>query len=100
MVMVNRWSLMLLIVGVIAGYVISGTSVNAQTDLLPLAVGETVILRYPPTHATDSSPWVECSVMEIRGVYIRCEAPAARPGIPAVVLWRNLQSVAIVQKDQ
>jgi hypothetical protein len=37
--MVNRWSLALLIVGVIAGYVISGVPVKAQTDSLPLAVG-------------------------------------------------------------
>ncbi len=44
--MVNRWSVVLLLVGVIAGYVISGTSVKAKTDPLPLAVGETVILRY------------------------------------------------------
>jgi hypothetical protein len=100
--MMNRWSVVLLIVGVIAGYVISGTSVKAQTDPLPFAVGETVILRY----TTDAHPadarvnWVECSVMEIRGVYVRCATGATRPGIPAVVLWRNLQSVAVVQKDQ
>ena len=98
--MVNRWSMVLLLVGVIAGYVVSGTSVKAQTDPLPLTVGETVILRYPPTHPTDTSPWVECAVRETRGGYVRCESSAPRPGIPAVVLWRNLQSVAIVQKDQ
>ena len=98
--MVNRWSVVLLIVGVIVGYVISGTSVKAQTDPLPFAVGETVILQYPQPNTTDRGPWVECSVMEIRGVYVRCATGATRPGIPAVVLWRNLQSVAVVQKDQ
>jgi hypothetical protein len=46
-VMLNRWPAVLLIVGVIAGYVISGTSVKAQNDPLPVSVGEAVILRYP-----------------------------------------------------
>ena len=83
--MVNRWSLVLLIVGVIAGYVISGTSVKAQADPLPLAVGETVTLRYSTgAHPSESHGWVECSVMEIRGGYVRCATPATRPGIPAV----------------
>jgi len=98
--MVNRWSVALLIVGVIAGYATSGTSIKAQSDPPPLAVGETVILQYPQPNATDRGPWVECSVMEIRGVYVRCATGATRPGIRAVVLWRNLQSVAVVQKDQ
>jgi len=99
--MVNRWSVVVLVLGMVAGYVISGTSVKAQTDSLPFAVGETVLLRYPPTHATEASPWVECSVVEIRGAFVKCAPPATRRiGTPDVVLWRNLQSVAIVQKDQ
>ncbi len=99
--MVNRWSVVLLIVGVITGYVLSGTSAKAQTDPLPLAVGETVTLRYSPdAHPSQGNVWVECSVMEIRGVYVKCAPPAPRPGTQAVVLWRNLQSVAIVQKNQ
>ena len=64
--MVNRWSLVLLIVGAIAGYAISGTSVKAQADPLPLAVGETVTLRYSPAaHPSESHGWVECTVMEV-----------------------------------
>jgi hypothetical protein len=100
--MVNRWSVALLIVGVIAGYVISGTSVTAQTDPLPFAVGETIILRYSAgPYASEGYSFVECSVMEIRGVYVKCAPPAQRrPGTQAVELWRNLQSVVIVQKDQ
>ena len=100
--MLNRWSMVVvLIVGVIAGYALSGTSVKAQVNSLPFAVGETVLLRYPATHATDTSPWVECSVMEIRGVFVKCAPPAHRRlGTPEVVLWRNLQSIAIIQKDQ
>ena len=101
--MVHRSSLVLLIVGVlIAGYVTSGTPVTAQTEPLPLAIGETVILRYNPAYPTEASPWVECSVMEIRGAFVKC-APAAQRRIgapPPAVLWRNLQSVAIIQKDQ
>jgi hypothetical protein len=100
--MLNRWSLVVvLIVGVIAGYALTDTSVKAQGDPLPFAIGETVLLRYPPTHATEASPWVECSVVEIRGVFVKCAPPANRRiGTPEIVLWRNLQSVAIVQKDQ
>ena len=100
--MMNRWSVLLLIVGAIAGYVISGTSVAAQTDPLPVAVGETITLRYSTdAHHSGDHRWVECSVVEIRGVYVKCAPPAQRRvGAPTVVLWRNLQTVAIIQKDQ
>ena len=44
--MVNRWSVVLLIVGVMAGYAISGTTLRAQDNLLPFAIGDTVTLRF------------------------------------------------------
>ncbi len=98
--MMNRLSIAFLIVGAVAGYFIAGTSVKAQADPLPFAIGETVILRYSTgAHPSESHPWVECAVMEIRGGYVRCAPPAVRPGRPAVELWRSLQSVAMIQKD-
>jgi|SRR5687768_11672461 hypothetical protein len=100
--MVNRWSVILVIIlGVITGYVVSGTSVKAQADSLPLAVGETVTLRYATdAHPSESGRWVECTVMEIRGVFVKCTPPARRHGSRAVELWRNLQAVTIIQKDR
>lgn len=95
--MMNRWSVLLLILGVIAGYLISGTSVRAQNDPLPFAVGDTVTLRYGigPSSTPD---WVECSVMDIRGTYVKCAPPARGP--QNVEHWHSLQSVVWVQKHQ
>ena len=48
--MVNRWSVVLLIVGAMAGYLISGTTVRAQDDPLPFANGDKVTLQF-------GAPW-------------------------------------------
>jgi hypothetical protein len=93
--MVNRWSVALLLIGVIAGYVVSGTSVRAQGEPLPFAVGDPISLHYgePP-----ASNFVECSVAEIRGVYVRCSAPARVSLSQNVEVWHSLQSVSMVKK--
>jgi hypothetical protein len=92
--MLNRWSLLLLMLGVITGYLISGTSLRAQVDPLPFAVGNFVTLHYGEH---PGSNFVECSVMEIRGTFVKC-APAAGPLGERVEAWRSLQSVAMVKK--
>jgi hypothetical protein len=95
--MLNRWSLLLLMLGVITGYLISGTSVRAQNDPLPFAVGDRVTLRYRigPSSGGDQ---VECSVMDIRGIYVKC-APPARAA-QNIEHWHSLEPVLWVQKHQ
>lgn len=95
--MMNRWSVLFLILGVIGGYLIAGTSVRAQNDPLPFAAGDRVTLQYAIGYGSGGDD-VECSVMEIRGIYVKC-APPARAA-QNVEHWHSLQSVVWVQKHQ
>ena len=101
--MVNRWSVVLLLLGVIAGYLISGTTVRAQADSsypLPFVVGDSVTLVFGEPWNEAYKSFVVCTVSEVRGVFVRCARDAnERPGRPNQ--WYNLQkSVAMVEKPQ
>ena len=46
--MLNRWSVLVLVVGALAGYNVAGSSAQAQSESLPFAVGDSLSL--PATH--------------------------------------------------
>src|SRR5688572_9943739 len=98
--MVNRWSVALLIAGVLAGYAISGTTVRAQDSPLPFAIGDHVTLRFgAPWSAEYKNFVIFCNVNDIRGMYVKCAPPAsARP--QQAEEWHNMQSVVVVEKRQ
>ena len=72
--MLRRWSLLLMLVaGAVAGYAFGGRSLQAQANDLPLAVGDTVTLWYAKDGGSPASGTsVQCTVVEIRGGYVRC----------------------------
>ena len=96
----NRWSVVVLLVGVIGGYLISGTTVRAQDEMLPFAIGDTVTLRFGAPWSDTHAHFVVCTVSDVRGAYVKCApSPNARPGRPEQ--WYNLQqSVAMIEKSQ
>ncbi len=98
--MVNRWSVVLLVLGVMAGYLISGTTVRAQADPLPFVVGDTVTLIFGEPWREAYKSFIVCNVSEVRGVFVKCARDAnERAGRPDQ--WYNLQkSVAMVEKPQ
>jgi hypothetical protein len=98
--MVNRWSVVLVIFGALAGYLSSGTTVRAQDDPLPFAIGDTVTFRFGAPWTAAHNNFIVCTVGEVRGVYVKCAPhPNARLGLPEK--WYNLQqSVAVVEKSQ
>jgi hypothetical protein len=98
--MSNQWSVVALILGVLAGYLISGTTARAQDNLLPFVVGDTVTLVFGEPWREPYKNFVVCTVSEVRGVFVKCASePSARPGRPEE--WYNLQqSVAVVEKAQ
>lgn len=100
--MLNRWSLLTLALGVVVGYTFSGTSLQAQTDALPFAVGETVTLWYGKDTGTPMfGTSVECAVAEIRGGYVRC-GPRNRVGGDSgrSERWFTLKYVVLVTKRE
>jgi hypothetical protein len=97
--MVNRCSVAFLILGVMAGYLITGTTVRAQIDPLPFAVGDTVTLRFGAPWSTEYNNFISCTVSDIRGLFVKCAPPlpSERSGRPEQ--WYNLQqSVAMIEK--
>jgi hypothetical protein len=94
--MLNRFSVVWLVSGAIAGYAMAGPSARAQTESLPFSVGETVRLQYlTGTYATGDS--FECRVAEIRGIFVRCESD--RFGTQRQEDWRSLKRVARITKE-
>src|SRR4051794_2076152 len=86
--MVNRLSVLMLVVGGIAAYAMAGSSAAAQIAAVPFSVGDTVTLQY----VKDSFPagdLVECSVAEIRGMWVRC-APGSSFRSDRDERWRSL----------
>jgi hypothetical protein len=101
MVMVNRWSVLFLIVGALIGYVIFGTSVKAQSDPLPFSVGDEVVLGFVNPDSVYNQPeHVVCSVTAIRGTYVACRTPVNPRRPPEMAeSWYNLQLVWRIQRS-
>jgi hypothetical protein len=97
--MVNRWSLVLLVLGVVAGYLTFGTPVRAQNQPLPFAIGDRVTFRFAGPFTENWHNSVDCTVSDIRGVYVRC-APAPNERLDRPEQWYNQQSVVVVEKAQ
>jgi hypothetical protein len=71
--MPHRWPLLLLVVSMLIGYTVGRPPAQAQTELLPFSVGDTVTLFYGQDAAQPSfGGSIDCAVAEIRGVYVRC----------------------------
>ena len=95
----NRWSFLILIVGVLAGYGINSPSARAQGEPLPFSVGDTVTLWYGHDASQSSiGSSVQCTVGEIRGDYVRC-TPGNRIGATdRPERWVTLKYVVQVTK--
>ena len=99
--MLNRWSLVFLVLGVLVGYAMAGAPVGAQTEALPFGVGESVTLWY----AKDAAPpelgnSVHCAVEEIRGGYVKCGRRSRISGGEAPDRWLTLKYVVQINKTQ
>lgn len=100
--MSNRWVVLALVVGVVAGYSLAGSVVRAQAEPLPFGVGDTVTLRN--VHAGSAGEWsAECSVREIQGIYVKCVPPermGSSFGARPVETWRSMRFVVEIQKHE
>ncbi|MGB2718061.1 MAG: hypothetical protein WBC51_27995 [Vicinamibacterales bacterium] len=97
--MLNRWSLLMLLLGALAGYAVAGSTVQAQSDAAPFAVGDTVTLWFgkdaaPPGFGSS----MQCTADEIRGSYVKC-GPRNRIGASdRTERWVTLKYVVQITK--
>jgi hypothetical protein len=100
--MINRWSLVVLVVGLLAGYTVAASAVQTQTEALPFGVGDTVTLGYlkdasQPSFGTS----FQCAVTEIRGVYVKCGPRRLAGGLnDAAERWLSLKYVVEITKRE
>ena len=82
--------LVLILIGVAVGSLIR--SVHAQTDVVLFQVGQRLTLSYSDERSVD------CTILEIRGAFMRCDQPKPDPFMrfPPYVTWHNVATVRSV----
>jgi hypothetical protein len=92
-------SLLVVVIGALAGYALASPSLKAQDDPLPFAVGETVTF-YFAQHASVPSfgSSIQCAVAEIRGRYVRCGPRTRIAGSDRTERWITLNYVVQITK--
>ena len=96
--MVNRWSVAVFVVGILAGYALSAPAATAQSPALPFAIGDTVTLRFEKSAYDESQ--VTCRVGLVRGDYVRCDPRESEFITEPRETWWSLKSVVQVAKTQ
>ena len=95
----NRASLLLVLVGVVAGYTgratTAGVSAQVTPEGSPVAVGDTVSLVYQRIEGENVPRKEECVVRDVRGPFVRC-SPDKDSGNAEE--WRNVTFVVGISK--
>ena len=99
--MFNRLAVLLVGLGIVAGYGAGGMGTSAQGDALPFGVGDTVTLWYvkhgeSPTAGSS----VPCVVGDIRGTFVRCGERSRIGGSNRSERWFSLKYVSAIEKRE
>ena len=91
--LLNRWSALLVILGLLLVYAAAGRPAEAQVSALPFDIGDEVWLTYESDRSTS------CRVAEIRGIYIRCHpVERTRIGTRPPDRWQSLEGVRTIER--
>src|SRR5262245_33025094 len=94
--MLNRWTMLALGAGLMAGYSFGTPSALAQTDPMPFGIGDRVRLRYEVS-AEDRFQDMTCLVGAFQGGWVRCD-PTDRFKTPEYETWRSLKQVVQITR--
>ena len=94
--MLNRWSALTLVVGLVAGYSFGTPAARAQAGAVPIDVGDRVSLRYEAI-ADNRTQEFMCVIGAFQGDWIRCDSTDAFRK-PKSETWRSLKQVIEVTK--
>jgi hypothetical protein len=96
--MLSRWSVVLFVVGVVAGYALAGPAVRAQSEgRPPFAIEDVITIRYERLPGEHVGRSVECKVLNVIGNYVRC---APENASDRSEVWYSLRSVVQIVRHQ
>jgi hypothetical protein len=79
--MVNRTAALCLVTGVLAGYLVTGSSARAQSSSVEapsaVAVGENLILQFERGTYSENVNSMRCAVLTLEGNWVKCALPDA-----------------------
>ncbi|HET7698572.1 MAG TPA: hypothetical protein VFK57_22845 [Vicinamibacterales bacterium] len=85
----RTWLPLLVLVGIVLSVVASSrASAQAQSPHAGITVGETISVAFEANGGGR-----DCTVIDVRGDFIGCQAPSPGVGRPAVEHWFNLRLV-------
>lgn len=98
--MTARWSVVLVLAGIAAGYAVGGSPTSAQSvGDAPIAIGDRVTLTFDYAGQPLSSV-IDCAVVELQTGFVRCAA-ADRFKTGREHTWYSLRPVVrIVKQDK
>jgi hypothetical protein len=96
--MLNRWSALMLVVGVAVGYAVAAPPAGAQSPGLPIAPGDRVTFKFESDAASEAIRTVACTVGVIQGDWVRCDS--TDPFRPAQSEnWYSVRSLLQIRKN-
>jgi hypothetical protein len=101
--MLNRFSAVWLVVGLIGGYALSGMTVTAQSSdnlfVSALSSGSTVDLGFEGGALSEGVATITCTVAQLQGRWVRCKAADSfQDGREQQ--WYSLERVVSISKRQ
>lgn len=97
----NRWSVVLLGVGLLIGYSASGRTVEArQNGPFPFTVGDRISLEYSNAVRLNGLSTFECVVVEVIGRFVHCEQKVQFRPDQGGEQWLNLKDVVRIVKRE
>jgi hypothetical protein len=96
--MLNRWSALMLVVGVVVGYAVAAPPAGAQSAGVPIAPGDRLTLKFESQAENDGSRTVSCTVGVIQGDWVRCDS--TDPFRPTQAEnWYSVRSIFQIRKN-
>jgi hypothetical protein len=96
--MLNRWSALMLVVGLAAGYAVAAPPAGAQSPGVPIAPGDRLTLKFLSQAENEGTRTVSCTVGVIQGEWVRCDS--TDPFRPTQAEnWYNVRSILQIRKN-
>jgi hypothetical protein len=96
--MLSRWSVVLLVVGAVAGYAVAGPAVRGEAQGgRPFDTGDQLTIRYERLPQENVGRSVDCKVLDVIDDYVRC---APENASDRTEVWYSVRSVVQILRHR